>query len=102
MNTLTVHAGNVTIGGGDPIVVQTMCNTHTSDVEASFDSNGKITNIRVVQSNHSGLVAPAIEAAQEVLQSKTFKPATMDNHAVSGSIIFPILCEIKPVSPSKL
>jgi len=35
MNTLTVHAGNVTIGGDSPIVVQTMCNTHTSDVEAS-------------------------------------------------------------------
>ena len=35
MNTLTVHAGNVTIGGDSSIVVQTMCNTHTSDVEAS-------------------------------------------------------------------
>lgn len=35
MDTLTVHAGNVTIGGDSPIVVQTMCNTHTSDVEAS-------------------------------------------------------------------
>ena len=34
-NTLTVKAGNVLIGGGNPIVVQTMCNTHTSDVEAS-------------------------------------------------------------------
>ena len=28
-------AGNVVIGGGDHIVVQTMCNTHTSDVEAT-------------------------------------------------------------------
>ena len=35
MKTLTVKAGNVLIGGGNPIVVQTMCNTHTSDVEAS-------------------------------------------------------------------
>lgn len=35
MNTITVKAGNVTIGGESPIVVQTMCNTHTSDVEAS-------------------------------------------------------------------
>ena len=35
METLTVKAGNVTIGGEAPIVVQTMCNTHTSDVEAS-------------------------------------------------------------------
>ena len=35
MTTLTITAGNVTIGGDAPIVVQTMCNTHTSDIEAS-------------------------------------------------------------------
>ena len=35
MNSLTVKVGDVLIGGGNPIVVQTMCNTHTSDVEAS-------------------------------------------------------------------
>ena len=35
METLSVKAGNVTIGGERPIVVQTMCNTHTSDIEAS-------------------------------------------------------------------
>ena len=36
METLTVKAGNITIGGDSPIVVQTMCNTHTSDVDASL------------------------------------------------------------------
>ena len=35
METLEVKVGNVLIGGSNPIVVQTMCNTHTSDVEAS-------------------------------------------------------------------
>lgn len=35
MDTLKVNAGIVTIGGNAPIVVQTMCNTHTSDIEAS-------------------------------------------------------------------
>ena len=35
METLSVQVGNITIGGDAPIVVQTMCNTHTSDVEAS-------------------------------------------------------------------
>ncbi len=35
MNSLTVKVGDLLIGGGNPIVVQTMCNTHTSDVEAS-------------------------------------------------------------------
>jgi len=37
MNTKTVKVGSegLLIGGGNPIVVQTMCNTHTSDIEAS-------------------------------------------------------------------
>ena len=35
MQTREVHVGNVVIGGGHPVVVQTMCNTHTSDIEAS-------------------------------------------------------------------
>ena len=35
METLKVTVGNIAIGGEAPIVVQTMCNTHTSDVDAS-------------------------------------------------------------------
>ena len=35
INSLTVKVGDLLIGGVNPIVVQTMCNTHTSDVEAS-------------------------------------------------------------------
>ncbi len=35
MKTRTVTIGNLCMGGETPIVVQTMCNTHTSDVEAS-------------------------------------------------------------------
>ena len=38
----TVKVGNVLIGGGNPIVVQTMCNTHTSDVKASVDQCVKL------------------------------------------------------------
>ena len=34
-NSLTVKVGNIVVGGGNPIVVQTMCNTHTSDIEGS-------------------------------------------------------------------
>ena len=32
---MQIKIGNLTMGGDSPIVVQTMCNTHTSDVEAS-------------------------------------------------------------------
>ena len=33
--TLTVPVGNVLLGGDAPIVVQTMCNTHTDDIEGT-------------------------------------------------------------------
>lgn len=36
MKKITARIGNVLVGGGNPVAVQTMCNTHTSDVEASF------------------------------------------------------------------
>ncbi|MGN0189461.1 MAG: (E)-4-hydroxy-3-methylbut-2-enyl-diphosphate synthase [Candidatus Cryptobacteroides sp.] len=36
METIAVKVGNLTIGGGNPVVVQTMCNTHTSDIGASL------------------------------------------------------------------
>lgn len=35
MKKLTAKVGNVLIGGGNPIVIQTMCNTHTFDVDAT-------------------------------------------------------------------
>lgn len=35
IRSLEVRVGNVVIGGDSPIVVQTMCNTHTADIEAS-------------------------------------------------------------------
>ena len=37
MMTRIVHVGDVLIGGKEPIVIQTMCNTHTYDVEATVD-----------------------------------------------------------------
>jgi (E)-4-hydroxy-3-methylbut-2-enyl-diphosphate synthase len=42
MITRTVTIGNLTLGGESPIVVQTMCNTHTSDVEASVNQCVKL------------------------------------------------------------
>ena len=35
MKTLEVNCGGVIIGGGRPVVVQTMCNTHTYDIEGT-------------------------------------------------------------------
>ena len=37
MTTREVKIGNILLGGDNPIVPQTMCNTHTSDIEASVN-----------------------------------------------------------------
>ena len=37
MDTRTVKVGDVLIGGNNPVVVQTMCNTHTYDVDATVE-----------------------------------------------------------------
>lgn len=42
METISVKVGNIYIGGGHPIVVQTMCNTHTSDIQASAEQCRKL------------------------------------------------------------
>lgn len=36
MKAIIAKAGKVLIGGDNPVAVQTMCNTHTADIEASF------------------------------------------------------------------
>lgn len=35
MKTIEVNVGGVLIGGSNPVVVQTMCNTHTDDIKAT-------------------------------------------------------------------
>lgn len=42
--TLKVEVGNVAIGADSPIVVQTMCNTHTSDLESSVSQCIRLHN----------------------------------------------------------
>ena len=40
--SIQVKVGNQVIGGGAPILVQTMCNTHTGDVDASVEQCARL------------------------------------------------------------
>ena len=44
IRSIQVKVGNEVIGGGAPILVQTMCNTHTSDVDASVEQCVRLHN----------------------------------------------------------
>jgi len=58
--TRAVAAGNVTIGGGNPIVVQSMCATKTQDVEATA------AQARMLHEAGAGLVRIAVDSARDV------------------------------------
>ena len=59
-STRPVRAGTVTIGGGHPIVVQSMCATKTQDVEATTNQ------ARMLHEAGAGLVRIAIDSAKDV------------------------------------
>ncbi len=59
-NTRPVRAGTVTIGGGNPIVVQSMCATRTQDVNATA------AQARMLHEAGAGLVRIAVDSAKDV------------------------------------
>ncbi len=66
MQVLTARAGDVLIGGGNPIVVQTMCNTHTSDVDATVSQCVRLAKAgaRMIRVTVPGL--PDVEKVKEI------------------------------------
>ena len=56
----TVRAGSVSIGGGHPIVVQSMCATRTQDVEAT------VAQAKMLHEAGAGLVRIAVDSAKDV------------------------------------
>ena len=67
MQTLTARAGDVLIGGGNPIVVQTMCNTHTSDVEATV---AQCIRLRNAGAQMIRITVPGMNDVESVRQIK--------------------------------
>lgn len=58
--TRTVRAGTATIGGGNPIVVQSMCATRTQDVDATE------AQVRMIHNAGAGLVRIAVDNPADV------------------------------------
>ena len=59
--TRQIHVGNVTIGGGAPVVIQSMLNTKTTDVEASLK---QIRQLASAGCQIARLAVPNMEAAR--------------------------------------
>ena len=59
--TKAIRIGSVTIGGGAPVAVQSMCNTHTADVEATLN---QIARLHELGCEIIRLAVPDAEAAE--------------------------------------
>lgn len=60
MKTIQVQAGDVLIGGGAPIVPQTMCNTHTYDID------GTVAQCRAMAQAGAGLIRITVPGLNDV------------------------------------
>lgn len=86
-----VKVGNVMIGGEHPIVVQTMCNTHTYDVEATVDQCKRMVEAgaEIIRITVPGLAeVEHIRAIKESLRSQGINvPLVADIHFSSETAI---------------
>ncbi|MBQ1871923.1 MAG: flavodoxin-dependent (E)-4-hydroxy-3-methylbut-2-enyl-diphosphate synthase [Lachnospiraceae bacterium] len=74
-----VKIGNVTIGGNNPIAIQSMCNTKTEDVTATVE---QIKNLTAAGCEIIRVAVPTVEAANAIkeIKSKISIPLVADIH----------------------
>lgn len=66
-NTKVIQIGNKKIGGGNPVLIQSMCNTKTEDVEATVD---QILKLEAAGCDIIRVAVPTMEAAAAIRQIK--------------------------------
>ena len=68
--TRAVQVGNVQVGAGAPIVVQSMCATKTADVDAT------VTQVRQLEAAGAGIVRVAVDNPKEAAALKEIRAQT--------------------------
>lgn len=79
MKTRKVSIGNVTIGGGSPVAVQSMCNTQTKDVRATVEQIKRLTGLGC-EIIRCGVPDLASARALEKIKSRIKIPLVADIH----------------------
>ena len=101
METRTVRVGDVLIGSGHPIVVQTMCNTHTADVSATVAQCRRLAAvgsqlIRITVPSLSDV--PALQQIHDTLREEGIQtPLVADIHfsAEVAMAVVPVVEKIR-------
>lgn len=85
----TAHVGGLPLGGGNPIVIQTMCNTRTSDVESTVEQCRRLCDagaqlIRVTVPGQADI--PYLRKIRDKLRARGVgTPLVADIHFSSGT-----------------
>ncbi len=86
----TVRIGSVTIGGGHPIAVQSMCATHTRDVEAT------VAQVRLLEEAGADVVRMAVDAPRDVEAVKEIRQQTRANLCVDLQEAWKLAVDLAP------
>jgi (E)-4-hydroxy-3-methylbut-2-enyl-diphosphate synthase len=89
-STRAVKIGSVTIGGGLPIVVQSMCATKTADVEAT------VAQIEQLAAAGAGVVRVAVDQKRDGEALKEIRQRTAANLAVDLQENYRLAAEVAP------
>ena len=86
----TVRIGSVTIGGGHPIAVQSMCATHTRDVEST------VAQVRLLEEAGADVVRMAVDAPRDVEAVKEIRQQTRANLCVDLQEAWKLAVDLAP------
>ena len=77
--TKSIRIGSVTIGGGAPVAVQSMCNTHTADVKATLNQIARLHELGCEIIRLAVPDSEAAEALKEIVRRSPI-PVVADIH----------------------
>lgn len=92
MNSKTrkIKIGDLTIGGGSPIAVQSMCATHTQDIDATLGQ------IQSLEKNGADLIRLAVDNAKDVAALAEIRRSTKARLVVDLQENFPLAESVAP------
>ncbi|MCX7426495.1 MAG: (E)-4-hydroxy-3-methylbut-2-enyl-diphosphate synthase [Planctomycetia bacterium] len=88
--TRAVRVGSVTIGGGNPIVVQSMCATKTTDVEAT------VAQIEALAAAGAGVVRIAVDSRHDAEALAAIRERTRANLSVDLQENYRLAADVAP------
>ena len=88
--TRPVKIGSVTIGGGNPIVVQSMCATKTTDVDAT------VAQAEALREAGAGIVRIAVDSKKDAHSLRAIRQATGANLSVDLQENYRVAADVAP------